>query len=30
MSDIHKDDDGKAMLTLVPRKMLWMIAKVRE
>ena len=29
MSDIHKDDDGKAMLTLVPRKMIWMIAKVR-
>ena len=30
MSDIHKDDDGKAMLTLVPRDIIWDIARVRE
>ena len=29
MSDIHKDDDGKAKLTLVPRAMLFDIAYVR-
>lgn len=29
MSDIHKHDDGKAVLTLVPRKILWAIARVR-
>lgn len=29
MNDIHKHDDGKAVLTLVPRKILWAIAKVR-
>lgn len=29
MSDVHKNDDGKPALTLVPRKMLWNIAHVR-
>ncbi len=30
MGDIHKADDGKAMLTLVPRSIIWDIARVRE
>ena len=30
MSDVHKDDDGKAKLCLVPRQILWDIARVRE
>ena len=29
MSDIHKDDSGKPVLTLVPREMLWDVAYVR-
>ena len=30
MSGVHKSDDGKAMLTLVPRQIIWDIARVRE
>ena len=30
MSDIHKNDDGKVKLTLVPRQILWDVAAVRE
>ena len=30
MSDVHKNDDGKAKLTLVPQQILWDIAAVRE
>lgn len=29
MNDIHKNDNGKPVLTLVPREMLWNIAYVR-
>lgn len=29
MSDIHKNDDGKPVLTLVPREMIWAIALIR-
>lgn len=29
MSDIHKHDDGKPVLTLVPREMIWAIALIR-
>ena len=29
MGDIHKDDSGKPVLTLVPREMIWDIAYVR-
>lgn len=30
MSDVHKSDDGKPIFTLVPRKIIWAIAKIRE
>ena len=29
MNDIHKNDNGKPVLTLVPREMLWDVAYVR-
>lgn len=29
MSDIHKDDSGKPILTLVPREIIWAMAYVR-
>jgi len=29
MNDVHKNDNGKPVLTLVPREMLWDIAHVR-
>lgn len=29
MSDIHKNDDGKPVLTLVPRGIIWAISYVR-